>query len=157
MLATVVISIGLANLLSNYLWGRLADRISTRVTMISAGALGSLAIGGALLISALAGSETPVLVFAPIFFAAAAAESGIRVGRKAWVVNAAPEPDRPLWIAATNTLAGLVTLGFAALGVLAELTSVTTVVYTLLALSLLGIALAWLMPEDDAVVVTAAS
>lgn len=151
LLAVAIISIGLANLLSNYGWGRIADRISTRVTMIVAGALGSFAIGVALVVAALAGSDTSVLAFAPIFFLATAAEAGIRVGRKAWVVNAAPEPERPLWIAATNTLAGLITLSFAALGGLAELTSVTVVVWTLLGLSLAGIAVAGLMPEDDAV------
>jgi MFS family permease len=151
VLAVAIISIGLANLLSNYAWGRIADRISTRVTMIVAGILGALAIGAALIVAGTADRETTILAFAPIFFFATAAEAGIRVGRKAWVVNAAPDPDRPLWVAATNTLAGLVTLSFAALGGLAELTSVTTVIWTLLGLALAGILAAALMPEDQAV------
>lgn len=149
VLATVVIAIGLANLLSNYAWGRIADRISTRLTMIAAGVLGSAAIGGVLVLSALADSGTTILAFAPVFFFATAAESGIRVGRKAWVVNAAPEQERPLWVAATNTFAGVITLGFAALGLLAQLAGVDAVIYTLLGLSLAGVAMAWLMPEDD--------
>ena len=151
VLAIVVLSIGVANLLSNYAWGRIADRISTRLTMIVAGLLGSLTIGSALAIAAIAGPDTGVVAFAPVFFLATAAEAGIRVGRKAWVVNAAPERDRPLWVAATNTIAGLITLAFAALGGLAELTSVEVVVYTLLGLSLAGVAAAALMPEDSEV------
>lgn len=148
VLAAVVIAIGLANLLSNFAWGRIADRISTRVTMIVAGLLGAAAIGGILALGALADAKTPIIAFMPVFLLATTAEAGIRVGRKAWVVNAAPEEDRPLWVAATNTLAGLVTLAFGALGLLAQLASVEAVVFTLLGLSLLGVAVAWAMPED---------
>lgn len=148
LLALVVLSIGVANLLSNYAWGRISDRISTRVTMISAGAIGSLSIGGVIALGALAGPDTPAVAFAPVFAGATVAEAGIRNGRKAWVVNAAPPSERPLWVAATNTLAGLVTLSFAVLGVVAQVATVEVVVYVLLALSLAGIAAAALMPED---------
>lgn len=149
VLAAVVLSVGAANLLSNYAWGRIADRISTRLTMIAAGLIGSVAIGGVLVLGAIADAGTPLLAFCPVFFAATVAEAGVRVGRKAWIVNAAPEEQRPLWIAATNTLAGLVTLAFTALGILAQLAGVTAVLYVLLALSLAGIAAAYAMPEDS--------
>lgn len=149
VIAAAVISIGLANLLSNFAWGRVADRISTRLTMLAAGALGSLAIGGVLLLGAVATEGTPVLAFAPVFFLATAAEAGIRVGRKAWVVNAAPETERPLWIAASNTLAGMVTLTFILLGGLAQATSVTVTLITLLTLSLAGLGATYRMPEDS--------
>ena len=148
VLPAAVASIGAANLLSNVVWGRVADRASTRATMAVAGAVGAAGVAAGLGAWAAAGPGTTVLVFVPAFLLTAAAEAGIRVGRKAYVVNAAPEADRASWTAATNTLAGLVALALMALGLLAQLAGVAAAVWTLLALATLGVAAALATPSD---------
>jgi hypothetical protein len=142
-------AIGVANIVSNPFWGRIADGRSTRLVLILGGLTGMLATVTALVLAAI-GGVAPIL-FAVVFLLAATAEAGVRLARRAWVVNAAPTDERPLWVSTSNVLAGIVTLTLAGLGVIAQFTGVVTVLWVVLALAGAGVVATVLMPEDSAV------
>lgn len=142
-------AIGVANIASNPFWGRIADGRSTRLVLILGGLTGMLATVTALVLAAI-GGVAPML-FAVVFLLAASAEAGVRLARRAWVVNAAPDDERPLWVSTSNVLAGIVTLGLAGLGVIAQFTGIVTVLWVVLGLAGAGVIATLLMPEDSAV------
>lgn len=76
------------------------------------------------------------------FLVAVVAQEGVRLGRKAYPVNAAPPGERPLYVALANTIIGVVMIALAVLGGLAEAAGVSAAVGAVLVLSLLGVAAA---------------
>lgn len=155
VLGSFVVAVGVANVVGSPVWGRVADRRSTRLVMAAAGLVGALAVGLALTLSA-AGRGVPGDLFALAFLLAGLAESGVRIGRKAYVVNAAPAGQRPLWVSASNTLAGVVALAFAVLGAVGQLFGVRTVLAVVLAAAVAGAAVAAAMPEEAQLAAAAA-
>jgi MFS family permease len=121
-----LISSNLATMLSGYAWGKLADR-SSRRALIAAGAVAS-AIGVATYAAAgygLAGrlealwSGGAGAMYALLFFLLSYAHTGIRVGRKTYLVDLAPAQARASYVAVSNTVIGVILLasgGFGALG-----------------------------------------
>jgi hypothetical protein len=115
--------------------------------MTLAGSIGALA---ALLAVALvivdAGSE---LAYAGVVFVAVVAQEGVRLGRKAYLVTAAPPDERPLYVALANTIIGVVMIGLALLGIVAQVAGVSAAVGAVLGLSLLGVAATRRTPEPE--------
>jgi predicted MFS family arabinose efflux permease len=138
---------GIAAVVSNPIWGRVTDQASDRAVMTAAGCIGALA---ALLATALviveAGSEP---AYAVVVFIAVVAQEGVRLGRKAYLVTAAPPDERPLYVALANTIIGSVMIGLALLGVLAQVAGVPAAVGAVLGLSLLGVAATRRTPEPE--------
>ncbi|WP_119462529.1 MFS transporter [Rhodospirillaceae bacterium SYSU D60014] len=151
-LAAYIFALGLAEVLSNPVWGALADKSSRRVMALSglvAAAAGFFALGLALLPPA----AWNQYVYAPIFILIGAAQAGVRVGRKTYLVDAAPERDRPLYVAFANSAVGVVTLAAGALGLLAALIGVPALIALLALLALAGAAAAWALHEADRMVI----
>ena len=63
------------------------------------------------------------------------------------LADGAPENERPLYIAFSNTAAGIVAIGFMGLGIVTEATSVATTVVVLGGLAGLGFVLSRTMPK----------
>jgi hypothetical protein len=89
------------------------------------------------------------IVLSPIFLVVGFAQAGVRLGRKAYIVNAAPGPDRPTYVALTNTIIGVLTLAGGAFGVIADAYSVPALLIVFIGLTTLGVVLAWRMPEAE--------
>jgi hypothetical protein len=144
-LGAFLVASGVAAVVSNPVWGRVTDRSSDRAVMTVAGAMGALA---AMLAAAmmLAGSGSE-LAYAAVVFVAVAAQEGVRLGRKAYLVTAAPPKERPLYVALANTIIGFVMIGLALLGVVAQLAGIEAAVGAVLGLSLLGVAATRWTPE----------
>jgi MFS transporter len=135
----------LAAVVSNPVWGRVTDRASDRAVMTVAGGVGALAaVLAVALIAADSGSET---AYAIVVFVAVAAQEGVRLGRKAYLVNAAPPGERPLYVALANSIIGVVMILLALLGVVAEEAGVPAAVGAVLGLSLLGVVATRWTPE----------
>lgn len=146
-LGLFVVALGIAALVGSPVWGRLSDRRSNRLVMGLGAAAGTLAAAAALLMGLfIAGNISPYF-YVPVFLLVGLAQSAIRVGRKSYLVDAAPPDERPLYKAVSNTTVGLLTLSFAALGLLAQALGIDAVLAVLLALGLLGVAACWYMPE----------
>ncbi len=147
ILGLLVISTGLASLLSAPLWGRFADRSSRRVMIIAGGA--SAGIG---LLVFLADRFLPALLatsaFIPLaYFALSVAHGGVRVGRKTYVVDLAAGNRRTDYVAVSNTIIGIVLLLAGATGALTTVIDTGGVILVLSLMGLAGSVLASRLPE----------
>lgn len=119
-LGFLIIASGLANVLSSPFWGRLADQSPTRLMRISC----FISIAGAvyaLLFYLTSGLNLGFYAFLPVFFVNGIAYSGARLSRKTYLVDYAPEVERPTYVSVANTFIGLFTLMAAGFGLIAEI------------------------------------
>jgi len=148
-LGMFILANGLASTVSGPFWGRLADRSSRRVMMagaaIAAG-LGILAFCAATFAPSL--KETAWL-FAIAFFVLGIAHSGVRLGRKTYIVDLAGGNKRTDYVAVSNTAIGAILLASGGVGFLAGAISPAGVILVFSLLGLLGVALAMKLPEAE--------
>jgi MFS family permease len=152
-LSLFVIATGLSEVLSSPFWGRYSDRSSRTVMMwggLLAVVVGILALAIGLLPTAW---QTP-FALAPVFLLIGFAQAGVRLGRKTYLVDAAPKTERPLYVALSNTLIGLVTLTSGVLGLLAQLLGIRFLLFLLVLVTACGVFVCWRMPEADQMVAT---
>ncbi len=135
-LGPFLISSGVAALVGGRIWGNLADR-SSRTTMTAAAGAASAVILALLLVLRFDGVRDVELVYPAAYLLLALAHTGVRVGRKTYIVDLAEGNQRTDYVAVSNSamgvlllVAGAVTAAIAQLGVEVALA----------ALALLGIA-----------------
>ncbi|MCR9178496.1 MAG: MFS transporter, partial [Alphaproteobacteria bacterium] len=97
-------------------WGRFADE-SARTVMIRSGVIGALACAAALILPQLVSGPVAGWAFGGVFLLIGVAEAGVRLGRKTYLVDAAPKEERPLYVAFANTSVGLLALAMGAMGI----------------------------------------
>lgn len=108
-LGLLLIISNLVVLLTSPAWGRWSDRSSSHV-MAAGGALAGLATATALFLPLLQGGWTrSIWTYGLLYGVLVAAHTGIQIGRKTWVVDFGG-PNRAMYVAMSNTLAGLLTL-----------------------------------------------
>jgi hypothetical protein len=158
LLGTYVLALGAASLVASPFWGRWAD-VSSRLVMAAAGAIGAgagaLALGLAFLPASWGLGGAPWL-YAGAFLLIGVAEAGLRLGRKTYLVDAAPAEARPLYTAFANTATGLLALSGGLLGLLADLTVPAAAVGAVTVLAAAGAWLCWRLPEARDLVAGAA-
>jgi hypothetical protein len=120
-LGLLIIASGLAGTVSAPIWGRLSDRSARLVIALSA-ALGGIT-GLATWLVARGGLDsswlTPVL--AGLFLLLNIAHSGVRLGRKVYLVDLAHGGNRAAMVAVSNTIIGVAMLLGGGIGLLADL------------------------------------
>ncbi|QYX55762.1 MFS transporter [Roseovarius sp. SCSIO 43702] len=104
-LGALVLASAVASLLSSYVWGRLSDRSSRRV-LIYAGLAGAAALALALVVEAMNLAETAWAI-PGVLFVLMVAYHGVRRARSTYLVDMAPEDERPTYTAVTNTAVGV--------------------------------------------------
>lgn len=135
LLALFLLASGLAAALSSVFWGRYADR-SSRSVLITGAAMAS-ALGVLVFLADLSGTLGNHPWIAPLaFFLLAIAHSGVRIGRKTYVLDLASGARRTDYVAVGNSVIGVVLL---AGGLLGLLTPVLGSAGMLLVLSFLGV------------------
>lgn len=147
-LGVFVMAVGVANMLSNPFWGRFADASSRRVMMTS-GALAALTGAAALGVGMLPDGWRLAPVYGAVFLLVGFAEAGERLGRKTYIVDAAPDDARPLYVALGNTLVGVVTLAAGVFGLVAEVIGIDGVIVLFVLLAIAAVGLAWSLPEAE--------
>lgn len=131
-LAIMIVADGLAAWLSAPAWGRLADRSSRRVLVLSAFAAATL--GVAIYLYAAAGAPgRPGLVYASAFFVLGVIHTGVRVGRKTYLVDMATAQNRAQYVAVSNTVIGVLLLAGGLFGALASAVGVEITILMLAA------------------------
>lgn len=147
-LSLYILATGLGTILSSPFWGRSADRSSRRVMVLS-GIIGAVAAASAVAIAAYADTGLATYLYALPFIVHGIAEGGVRLGRKTYLVDAAPAAERPLYVATGNTLVGAFTLASGLLGLLLAVLGLESMLILLGILAAIGSLAAWRMPEAD--------
>jgi MFS family permease len=151
-LGLFIIASSLATAISGYTWGKLADRSSRKTLMIagaSASAIGVVAYAlGTTTEHSAAGVSTP-WIYAVLFFILSLAHTGIRVGRKTYLVDMAPADDRASYVAVSNTVIGLVLLLSGSIGILGTFLSSYEVILVFALLGLAGAIVAATLGEVE--------
>jgi predicted MFS family arabinose efflux permease len=109
VLGLVILAGGLASSSSAPTWGRLADRSSRRVLLLAASFTGVLGIG-VFCLERLATRDLPFWVYPAAFLLLGVAHSGIRLGRKTYLVDMAGGNKRTDYVAVSNTIIGVILL-----------------------------------------------
>ncbi len=142
-----IIAGGLAASLSAPFWGRLADWSSRRVMVVGAiitSVLGFLAVAAEEFLPNLSRS---IWFYPTVFFVLMVAHSGVRLGRKTYVVDLASGNRRTDYVAVSNSVIGVVLLFLGGMGSVAQVFSVPLVILVLSILGLAGAAMSWSLPE----------
>ena len=149
-LGIFVIAVSLSSLISAPVWGAFADLAAQRV-LAMAGALGALAIGGALLIGTAPSAWQNPYAYGAVFVILGIAEGGARLGRKTYQVDIAPPGEKGTYKAVSNTVAGVAALAAGGLGFIASATGGVTLLVALATSTFVGAAVAWVLPSADRV------
>ncbi|MCB1722627.1 MAG: MFS transporter [Chromatiaceae bacterium] len=146
-LGMLVIASGLAAAISSPVWGALGDRSSKTVMALGAAGAGVLGIA----VSAAAYTAQPWLahgwVHAVIFMLLTIMHSGVRLGRKVYLVDMSTEQTRAAYVAVSNSVIGVMMLLGGLIGLLADRFGVVAVIALLGVWSLLSSAGALRLPE----------
>ena len=146
-LGILMICGSLATALSAAVWGKMADRSSRKtlvVAGIAAGLVGCLTAG----LARLELSPTAALwSYGFLFFLIGLAHTGIRLGRKTYLVDMATADKRATYVAVSNTLIGVILLLGGSFGFLAAWIGAQGVILLFAILGIAGGILALSLPE----------
>lgn len=123
-LGIFIIAEGLAAMLTAPLWGKWADRSSRSVLRAAMLAVGLLLTAVIVYVLTFQNTSYSHIVLPTILFLLGAAHTGIRVGRKTYVVDMAEGNKRTDYVAVGNTLIGLLLIAVGLLTGIASLISV---------------------------------
>jgi uncharacterized membrane protein len=146
-LGLLIIASGLAASLSAPVWGRMGDRSSKRVMVIAAAAAGMTGLVTWLLDRSGVQIMDIPWTYAVLFLLIAVFHSGVRLGRKIYLVDMASQDTRSAYVAVSNTVIGAAMLAGGAVGVLADLFRTSAVIALLGAVSLLAAIYIARMPD----------
>lgn len=144
-----VLAGGIADMLSSPVWGHFADRSSRRVMMTAAGLASVLGIG--MWAIALFASELTEIswVFVGAYFFLSIAHSGVRAGRKTYVVDMATGNRRTDFVSVSNTVIGFILILTGLLTPVAEKFGAAWMILLLSIAGLVGVAMAVGLPEVE--------
>lgn len=149
VLGIFVAASGTASLIAAPIWGRLTDRSSRRVMFLS-GLLSAAISGAVALTSWLSPGLLSAVWYLPAsYFLLTIAHSGVRVGRKTYVVDLAQGNRRTDYVSVSNTVIGVVLLATGLIGSLASVLSIGAVVGILSLMGAAGAVCAGRLPETD--------
>lgn len=139
-LGLLIIASGLASSIGAPIWGRLSDRSSRLVMVLASAAAGLVGLLTWLLARLDAGLLQGPFVFAGLFLLLNIAHSGVRLGRKVYLVDMASSDTRAAMVAVSNTAIGIAMLAGGLVGIVADLYDAATVILVL-AIGSLGAAI----------------
>ncbi|WEJ61657.1 MFS transporter [Thiomicrorhabdus lithotrophica] len=139
-LGMLIISAGIASMVSAPLWGKLGDYSSKLVMAFASVGIGALGVALFTLIEADSNWLLNPLTHAFFFFAITVFHGGVRLGRKIYLVDLANEHTRATYVALSNTVIGIAMLTGGLIGLLADIISIH---FVILLLSLIAFAAAW--------------
>ena len=150
LLGAFIAAAGVAGLISAPVWGRYADA-SSKYVMICAALITSGVGLAVFLINRLIPEVGEAVLFLPIaYFILSLAHSGVRVGRKTYVVNLASGNKRTDYVAISNTIIGVLLLFVGAVGALAPVIGNDGVIGLLALMGLVGAAYGTTLPDVEA-------
>lgn len=147
LLGGFVVAAGLASAISASIWGFMADA-SSRQVMIRGGGLAALVCLVVAGLTLMDPSWRGGSWFYPgAFFVLAIAHSGVRIGRKTYLVDMAGGNKRTDYTAVSNTVIGLLLLLAGGLSAAVAMLGTSWALLLLGAMGLIGTAWSWRLPE----------
>ncbi|WP_340199069.1 MFS transporter [Ascidiimonas sp. W6] len=137
ILGLFIIANGIASIISAPIWGKMADIASNKVMVRAALLTASIGIFMFIILVGFPYLRTQVWLYPIAFFLLGIAHSGVRLGRKTYIVDMAKGNKRTDYVAVSNTLIGFILLITGGISALASLISTEWVI---LILSLFGFA-----------------
>ncbi|MDN6499891.1 MAG: MFS transporter, partial [Yaniella sp.] len=134
-----VMASGIAALIGGRLFGRMADRSSKQLMSIGAGVASTillLVVIAAAIPDVLGDNWFTNLMFIAAYFLLTLLHTGVRVGRKTYVVDMAEGDQRTTYVAVSNTALGIVLL---VVGGISSLLATFHVLLTLIFLAVIGL------------------
>lgn len=148
-----IIASGLSAVIGGPLFGRIADRASRTLMAVGAG-LASMTLVLMLVLSALPsfGGDTVwgAAVFVTTYFLLTLVHTGVRVGRKTYIVDMAKGHQRTNYVAVSNSAMGIILLVAGGISSLLALWGVEWAIAFLAALGFLGVIVAARLPDVSA-------
>lgn len=127
-LGMLIITSGLASMVSSPLWGKLGDHSSRLVMALASAGIGVVGIATVVLVEFDSQLLNHPLTHAMIFFAITLFHGGVRLGRKIYLVDMANEKNRATYVALSNTIIGIAMLAGGLVGILADVISIEFVI-----------------------------
>lgn len=152
-LGAFILASGVASLIGGRIFGRLADRSSRRLmawTSAAASLVAVVVVAVVLLPGFDGGSAVGTTVFVGGYFLLTLLHSGVRVGRKTYVVDVAEGDVRTTYVAVGNSAMGVILLVVGGISSAIALVGVPWALVFLAALGLIGAASSLRMPEVSA-------
>lgn len=146
-LGLFIMANGLASSLSAPFWGRMSDISSKQVMVRAALITGGLGIAMFVIETLFPVLTTGGWIYPLAFFVLGIAHSGVRLGRKTYVVDMAGGNKRTDYVAVSNTVIGLLLLATGFIGLLAAVIAPIGVILVLSLLGLVGALLGTRLPE----------
>lgn len=146
-LGGMIIASGLAASISAPIWGKLSDRSSRWVMMLAASISAVLGMGLWLLDRLHDIDQNLAWLMIGAYFILMICHGGVRLGRKAYLVDMATSDNRASYVAVSNTVIGLVMLGGGLVGVLGDIWSTVSVIGLLSGLALVAMIQLYTLPE----------
>lgn len=147
-LGSLVLASALAGLLSAYVWGRLSDRSSRNVLVLSGLAAGTgLAVCAGL---AIIGWLHPLYALPVTIFVVMIAYQGVRLGRATHLTDMATAETRAAYTALSNTIVGVVLLAGGVFSLVAAMAGSIAVLVIMAAMSAVAAVLALGLDEVQA-------
>ncbi len=118
-LGYLIVVSSLAQVISSPLWGKIADKSSLKLLRLASG----IAVGGiiyACIITLITEANITIYYILPLFFINAVAYAGARLSRKTYLVDYAPEDNRPTYVAMASTFIGVFTIITASFGLITD-------------------------------------
>ncbi|MGB5256997.1 MAG: MFS transporter [Woeseiaceae bacterium] len=147
LLGAFVAAAGVASLVSAPIWGRFADTSSKHVMIFAALITSGMGIVTFAVDRLLPGLSATVWFLPLAYFVLSAAHSGVRVGRKTYVVNLASGNQRTDYVAISNTTIGILLLLVGSVGMLTPIIGNAGVIGLLALMGLAGAALGTVLPD----------
>ena len=149
-LGALMIANGLASSLSAPFWGYLGDRSSRTVMAAAAGGAGLLGVVTFIAVALDWQWMTGEIGFAVIFFVISVMHSGVRLGRKVYLVDMATADNRAAYVAVSNTVIGIMMFAGGLVGILADWLGAAAIVLILGLFTLIAAASAGRLPDVSA-------
>ncbi|MBD3822278.1 MAG: MFS transporter [Thiotrichales bacterium] len=146
-LGMLIIAGGLASSLSAPIWGKMSDKSSRKVMITAAALSGLLGILLFAMVEEQSSWLTHPITHAAFFMAITLFHSGIRLGRKVYLVDLSNGENRAMYVALSNTLIGIFMLLAGGIGLLADIWSVQSVILLLSVIAIIGALWTWRLPE----------
>ena len=146
-LGWLIVAAGLGASLSSPFWGRMGDRSSRRVMTLTAAGQGLLALGVFLAVELDIAALSSPWSWAGVLLLLTMLHSGVRLGRKVYLVDMATVETRAAYVAVSNTVVGLAMLAAGLVGILGDLFGAEAVVLLLGLFSFIAAAYARRLPE----------